>query len=123
MAGNHHLGYALTGHNLKRFLGQVNQNYLNLSPVVCVNGTGGIENRNSMLGSQSAAGSHLGLESGRKGYEQTRRDQRTLQGLQGYRLFQVGLKVNSSALRRSIRRAGIRRMINDFYNHYLGALT
>ena len=97
-AGYHHLGYALTVIHHKILLRQINEHHANLTTIVRIDSTWRIQHRQPMLEGQSTARPHLSLIALRQRNMQTRRYQTTLQGMQGYRLIQIGTQVHAGTL-------------------------
>ena len=86
MTGYDHLGYALAGIDGERLRREIDQNDLDLPAVVRVYRARGIDQGDSVLDGQAAAGTYLRLESGRQLDVQTGGYEFPLQGAEGYGL-------------------------------------
>ena len=113
-SGHHHLGNALAMLNCERFLRQVNQQDFDLATVISVDGTGAVKDGNAVFHGQSAARADLRLAVGGKFYEEARRHEHPLTGLQHHILLQVGTEIHARGALGRIRGKGIIRGIVNF---------
>jgi len=66
MSGNNHLANSLPIVHGKSLVGMVNENNAYLTPIIGIDSTRGIQNRNTRFEGQAASGANLGLISCRK---------------------------------------------------------
>ncbi len=91
---HNHLGDPLAPADLKTFLAQINENYLDFSPVVAVDGSGSIQASDAMPDGQAAPGAHLGLIAFRQGNGQAGGDFHPLSRRHLHRLLDSGHEIH-----------------------------
>ena len=102
MTGDDHLGNALAIVDDEVLLRQVDEHHAYLTTVVGIDGSWGVQHRQTMLQSQSTAWAHLCLIALWQGDVQTCRNQSALHGVQGDGLTEIGSQVHAGTLRRSV---------------------
>ena len=117
VTGYHHLGYALSVVDNEGLLAQIDQDDANLSPIIGIDGTRGIEHRDTVLQSQSATGTYLSLVAGRESYAQTCGYQLTFQGLQSDGGIEVCTQVHTCRKGSRITWQSMMRTINNLDFH------
>lgn len=96
--GDDHLGNAFAGLDFEGLLGEVDQQHLNFTPVVCVNGAGAVEHRDAMFGGQAAARAYLRLAALRKFQKKTRGDEFSFAGGEHNFLLQISAQVQARSM-------------------------
>ena len=100
--GYDELGNALARFNGKCGLAQVDEQHTDVSSVICIDGTRGIQHRDAMLVCKATARSYLGFMARRQFNVEPRGHQAAFPRLQNDRTGQVGAQIQTRAQRGGI---------------------
>ena len=115
MTGNHHLGDTLTILHHKILLREINQDHANLSTIVGIDGSWGIQYGDTLLQGQTTTRSYLSLIAYWQGNVQPRRNQLTLQRFQGDGGIETSPQIHASTLWCGILWQWLMTLIDDLY--------
>ena len=111
--GNNHLSDALTGFDSLSFVGKVDYNAFDLSPVITVYSAGGIEHGKTAFGSQTTSGSDLRFITVRKFDEQSSRNERALERTEDNRFNDMRFQIHAGTATGFVTRQIVGRFIDD----------
>ena len=94
--GKDHLGDPHAARHGKSFFRVIDQNDLDLAPVIGIDRAGGIEERNAVFDRKTTPGTDLGLEILRKGNDDTGGHQNTFPRLKRHRFLAGGQKIDAA---------------------------
>ena len=117
MAGDNHLGDALSIFYDKIFGRKINEDDADFAPIVGVDGARCVEHGNAALDGKAATGAHLCLVTWREGNEKSRGDEAALHGMQHDGLIEIRPQVHACRQRCGVGREGMMRLVDDMNVH------
>ena len=112
-----HLCNALTGFDSEGFTGEVHEDDSHFATIVGINGSGRVQNSNTMLHSKTAARTYLGLVAGRQLQKESGGEEFSLQRLQRDGFVNTGTQIHPCCLSALVFRQRIIRLVYNLYYH------
>ena len=115
IGGNHHLANALAGIDYKRFLGQIDKNYLNFATKIGIHRAGRVHDTNAVFERKTTAGTDLQFVSLRQLHAQPCGNKHAFERLEHYGVFDSGMDVHTCSRRGLVGRKRPARFVYYLY--------